>query len=64
MMKEINKYDNNRDWHGHNEWLDIESDMLWMRGVYKHGLPLGYHEVNTEIGGIGHDGTQVEFYIR
>lgn len=64
MAQQIDNYDNNRNWDGYNQWVDIDSDMLWMRGVYKHGTAVGYHEVNIFVGGIGEEGTQVEFHIK
>ncbi len=63
MMNEICNYDANLEWHGYNQWVDSDCGILWMRGIYKHGQSLGYHEVNTDTGGIGDYGTKIQFYI-
>ena len=62
-MNDIDNKNSKGEWHGYNQWVEIKSGMLWMRGVYKHGKCLGYHEINLNISAIGNEGTQVEFYI-
>ena len=40
--KEIESRDINGDWHGYNEWY--HENKLWIRSLYKHRNPMGYHE--------------------
>lgn len=64
-MKEENTLNkNNKDeYHGYQQWY-THHDKIWLRGCFKNDIPIGYHESNTDIGGIGDKGTLVEFYIR
>ena len=62
-MKDIDNKNTKGEWHGYNQWID-KSGKLWVRGVFKHGELVGYHEVNHDIGGIGYEGTEVQFYIK
>lgn len=43
MNKEIEPIDSNGDWHGYQEWYALYN-RLWYRGMYKHGLEIGYEE--------------------
>lgn len=63
MEKEIRNKKPNGEWHGYQH-LCSANEKLWHRGLYKHDLPIGYHEVNLYRGGIGDKGTEVEFYIK
>jgi hypothetical protein len=55
---------NNKDeYHGYQQWY-THYYKIWLRGCFKNDAPIGYHEANTDSGGIGDEGTQVEFYIK
>jgi hypothetical protein len=56
---------NIRGHHGYQEWYGSSSgNNLWLRGMYKNDQPVGYVEDNPHYGGIGDEGTVIEFYIR
>ena len=51
-------------YHGYQEWYSSGGNKLWLRGMYKNGEPLGYCKNNPDFGGVGDEGTVIEFYIQ
>ena len=63
MKKEIENKNDKGQYHGYQEY-HTDLDKVWLRANYKNGEPLGYNLNNPDYGGIGDNGTRVEFYIR
>jgi len=56
--KDINPLDSNGNAHGYQEWYHA-NDKLWLRGVWKHELEIGYEEDHRL-----HSESNTNFYIR
>jgi hypothetical protein len=61
MGKHIKNLNDKGDLHGYQEWYDNHG--LWLRGIVKNGIEIGYEEINWDKA-IGEEHTNVNFYIR
>lgn len=51
--------------HGYQEWYTVSpNETLWLKGICKNGLWIGYHINNTKSGAIGDEGTEIKYHIR
>ena len=63
MRRDIRNFNTKGQRHGYQEW-HTNVNQLWYKGNHKNGQPIGYSISNPFIGGIGDNGTEVNFYIR
>jgi len=59
QKQDIEPLDSNGKNHGYQEWYD--DNEIWYRGIYKHGLEIGYAELNININ--QRSNQQTLFYI-
>jgi hypothetical protein len=62
MGKHIKNLNGKGELHGYQEWYG-EYGELWLRGIVKNGIEIGYEEINWDKA-IGEEHTNVNFYIR
>jgi len=48
MGKHIKNLNGKGDLHGYQEWYG-EYGELWLRGIVKNGIEIGYEEINWDI---------------
>ena len=59
--QDIDSRDKDGHAHGYQEWY--EKTRIWVRGNYKHGIPIGYEENHGITLNPDHNYTETNFYI-